>query len=156
MSTTVEEAGLSQEIEAGLAAIQQSESLPDVMSSPQHAMGAMIQSFAAEHARAFGGYNPAAATALEVKFDEHDVAGWFTSLFDWLKQFRKRTLLPASAEVPHLPDDATIALFADWGTDSTARRSSRIQSQSSKTLSRQRGTLATSITQAQKKRNNRD
>ncbi len=116
VSSPMEQAGLAQEVEAGMAAIRQSEIMPDVMSSPQHAMGSLIQSFAAEHARDFGGYNPAAADALEVKFDEHDIAGWFTSLFDWLKQFRKRPLLPSSSAIGTLPESPSVALFADWGT----------------------------------------
>jgi hypothetical protein len=86
------------------------------MGSPQNRIGALIQSFAAEHARDFGGFNPATADALEVKFDEHDIAGWFLSLFDWLKQFRKRKLLSPPMRSTTLPPEARMALFADWGT----------------------------------------
>jgi hypothetical protein len=115
-TTPAEAPDLLVRIKKGIREVRAAESKPDVMSSPQDRMGSLIQSFAADYGREFGNYDPAAANGLEVKFDEHDAGGWFLSLFDWLKQFRKRELLPSQAFPTSIRDGARLALFADWGT----------------------------------------
>jgi hypothetical protein len=61
---------------------------------------------------------PAQAGAFEVKFDEHDIAGWIGSLFTWWKKIIPEPWVTAPATADALGNGRTlrVALLSDWGT----------------------------------------
>jgi len=81
----------------------------------------LLQSaLAAEAAKAAKG-DPLAPGGLEVKFGSGfgggDWFGWVKSLFDWVDRREAHPLVRPATTVPHpLPDQARLAMAADWGT----------------------------------------
>jgi hypothetical protein len=114
----VDQATLVAGINNALIEIRDQEESPDVLSSPQSAIASQLQSFLALKAVE---EDKAKARDLvgggeEAKFDSHDWLGWAKSFFSWAGGIKKAPWRSASPEPDPMPDDARIALFADWGT----------------------------------------
>ncbi|HZQ85910.1 MAG TPA: metallophosphoesterase [Acidimicrobiales bacterium] len=106
-----------------ITALQDSETEPGVLSSPDDAAGALLQSFIAEQAEAGGLVQPTTGDALEAKFDKHDYWGWargagWNFLSTKLGRQNRHALLPwpKPGDTQHLPRDAKVAILGDWGT----------------------------------------
>jgi hypothetical protein len=57
-----------------------------------------------------------AEETVSVKFDEHDLLGWLSTGLTVLTEPAKAAWLPPPDVPESIPDDATIAVFSDWGT----------------------------------------
>jgi hypothetical protein len=101
-----------------------------VMSSPQNALASRLQTVLAQRALEFGKLQVASQARtvktaqgdiqlpeiLEVKFDNEDLWGWLK--MSWKLIFKPTPhawITPPPAPEP-IADDATIAIFSDWGT----------------------------------------
>lgn len=92
---------------------------------PETGIICQLQSFLAEHAcgKDTAQAGPVSrpvltAESLEAQFDDHDIGGWALSFFRWWRKlakapFRERPL--AEAAPITIPDNTSLALFADWG-----------------------------------------
>jgi hypothetical protein len=106
-----------------ITALQDSETEPGVLSSPDDAAGALLQSFIAEQAEAGGLVQPTTGDALEAKFDKHDYWGWargagWNFLSTKLGRQNRHALLPwpKPGDSEHLASGARVAILGDWGT----------------------------------------
>jgi Calcineurin-like phosphoesterase len=96
-------------------ALECEEKAPSILSSPQNAMAAALQSHIATKAAEGGRLKAGVEGALEAKFDPTDWAGWVRSFFTWWRGLKKEPLPPAP-EKPAEIKDARIAVLSDWGT----------------------------------------
>ena len=78
-----------------IQALEREEKVPSVLSSPQNAMGAALQSHIASKAAEAGRLKTGLEGALEAKFDPTDWAGWVRSFFTWWRGLKKQSLPPA-------------------------------------------------------------
>ena len=89
-----------------------------MLSSPPSAIASQLQSFLAE--RAVAENKPVARQlpggAEEAKFDSNDWLGWAKSFFSWAGGLKPAKWQTAPLEPQSMPDDAHVALLADWGT----------------------------------------
>ncbi|HZQ83500.1 MAG TPA: metallophosphoesterase [Acidimicrobiales bacterium] len=106
-----------------ITALQDSETEPGVLSSPDDAAGALLQSFIAEQAEAGGLVQPTTGDALEAKFDKHDYWGWargagWNFLSTKLGRQNRHALLPwpKPGDTQRLSTGAKVAILGDWGT----------------------------------------
>ncbi len=91
---------------------------PEVMSSPQNRIAALLQSMLAEEGEGSALNAPLAQGGLEVKFDKKDWWGWFKSLFKWVKKEEFHPLIRPSSHRPEpLGNQARLAINSDWGTN---------------------------------------
>lgn len=98
-----------------IQALEREQKSPGVLSSPQNAMAAALQSHVAAQAAKAGKLRAVADGALEAKFDTGDWAGWVRSFFSWWKGLQKHALLPGPEE-PIPVGDFRMAILSDWGT----------------------------------------
>ena len=98
-----------------IQALEREEKAPGVLSSPQNAMAAALQTHVASEAARTGKLKKGGPGALEAKFDPTDWAGWVRSFFTWWKGLKKHALVPGP-EKPSSIDDGRIAILSDWGT----------------------------------------
>jgi Calcineurin-like phosphoesterase len=114
----VEQARLVAGINNALLEILDHESSPEILSSPPSEIASQLQTFLAE--RASEENKPTARElpggAVEAKFDSKDWLGWAASFFTWIGQLDKAKWLIAPTNPDPMPDNARIALLADWGT----------------------------------------
>jgi len=106
-----------------ITALQDAETEAGVLSSPDDAAGALLQSFIAEQAAAGGLVQPTTGDAFEAKFDKHDYWGWargagWNFLQTKLGRQNRHPLLawPQSADTLRLPPEPKLAILGDWGT----------------------------------------
>jgi hypothetical protein len=114
----IEQARLIAGINNALIEIQDHERSADVLSSPPSAIASQLQSFLAAKANEEG---KAKSRDLpgggeEAKFDSNDWLGWAKSFFSWVGGLTKAGWVKAPTEPDAMPDNARMALFADWGT----------------------------------------
>jgi Calcineurin-like phosphoesterase len=107
---------LLREIEKALPEMQKDPEKPGVMVTSRDKTSSMLQTFLAQRAHETGKVEPAAARALEAKFDSNDILGWFGSFFTWWKKIRPHPWVAGSATPDPFPDVARVALLSDWGT----------------------------------------
>jgi Calcineurin-like phosphoesterase len=114
----IEQARLVAGINNALLEIADHEDSPNVLSSPPSAIASQLQSFLAE--RAIAENKPVARQlpggAEEAKFDSDDWLGWAKSFFSWAGGLKPAKWQTAPLEPESMPDDAHVALLADWGT----------------------------------------
>jgi hypothetical protein len=105
-------------ITKALIEIRDFEESPDVLSAPPSAIACQLQSFlaqkAAEEDKAKA--KDLAGGGEEVRFDSKDWLGWAKSFFTYACQLSKAAWREAPRAPASMPDDARMALFADWGT----------------------------------------
>jgi hypothetical protein len=96
--------------------------------APDNATLCLMQSYLSEQIRSAPPKDGVAAvsapqaimpgTSVEAKFDDADVVSWAGSFFTWwrrtVKSPFKELPLDANKAIP-IPDDTSLALFADWG-----------------------------------------
>lgn len=95
---------------------------------PENGMICQLQSFLAEQAQSQAATEAAVAVAperlvlsaesLEAQFDDRDIGGWALSFFGWWRRLAKADFReqPIAEHLPiPIPDDTSLALFADWG-----------------------------------------
>jgi calcineurin-like phosphoesterase family protein len=100
-----------------LKALEHEESSEQLLSSPQHQMAALLQSYLAERALQTGKVDALpCGLGLEVQFDEKDWLGWAGSFFTWVERCKGKVLLPPVQLVTRVPNDFRMAIIADWGT----------------------------------------
>jgi hypothetical protein len=106
-----------------ITSLQDAETVPDVLSSPDDPAGALLQSFLAEQAAASGMVQAGTADALEATFDKHDYWGWargagWNFIKTKLGRQSRHALLPwpKPADNQRLPPGARVAIMGDWGT----------------------------------------
>lgn len=106
-------------LQRGVAALEDAQVEPDVMSSPDDPVAAVLQSLLAENAASLGTPAPLAAGGREVRFDQYDIR-WAKTLVGLIKtrlnigkfDFRAG---PTSATV--IPSRTRVAVLGDWGTN---------------------------------------
>src|SRR6266478_4703370 len=117
-SDPVEQARLVAGLNNALLEIVDHEETPDILSSPPSRLASQLQTFLAQ--KAVEENIPIARElpggAVEAKFDSKDWLGWAKSFFTWVSrdEFAKWLTAPPNPET--LPENARIALLADWGT----------------------------------------
>jgi len=115
--TPVEHARFLAALRIARAELKAAEKRPGVLSTPQNQLGSLLQSMMVENATA---HRPLPDGSLEAQFDSGDWVGWATVLYHKLVDGRKKFAwqkAPAEPEtVAQFGDDATIAVFGDWGT----------------------------------------
>jgi len=117
-SDPVEQARLVAGLNNALLEIVDHEETPDVLCSPPSELSSQLQTFlaqeAAEKDKPISRELPGGA--VEAKFDSEDSLGCAKSFFTWVghNKYAKRVTPPPDPQ--SVPEDARIALFADWGT----------------------------------------
>jgi hypothetical protein len=118
ISDPIEQARLVAGLNNALLEIVDHEETPNVLSSPPSAIASQLQTFLAQ--KAVEEDKPIARElpggAVEAKFDSKDWLGWAKSFFTWVGRLDYAKWLTASPNPETLPDNARIALLADWGT----------------------------------------
>lgn len=114
----LEQARLVAGINNALLEILDHEKSPDVLSSPPSEIASQLQTFLAE--QAVREDKPIARElpggAIEAKFDTKDWLGWAGSFFSWAGGIVKADWLTAPKNPEPMPDNARVALLADWAT----------------------------------------
>lgn len=114
----VEQARLVAGVNNALLEIVDHEESPDVLSSPPSEIASQLQTFLAEKAteedKATARELPGGA--VEAKFDSKDWFGWAKSFFTWVGKLDKAKWCTAPPNPVTMPDNARMALLADWGT----------------------------------------
>lgn len=104
---------------AGLAgalkALEAAEKSPSLLSSPEHPVGSLLQTFIAQRASEEGKLEPL-PMGLEAKFDDQDWLGWIGSFFTWWRKIVPHKFPNAAPQAESLPNDARLAVLGDWGT----------------------------------------
>src|SRR5438132_772287 len=117
-SDPVEQARLVAGLNNALLEIVDHEETPDVLSSPPSELASQLQTFLAQKAMEEG--KPIARELPggggEAKFDSTDWLGWAKSFFMWVGRLDYANWLTAPPNPDTLPENAKIALLADWGT----------------------------------------
>jgi len=117
-SDPVEQARLIAGLNNALIEIVDHEETPDVLSSPPSELASQLQTFlaqkAAEENKPIARELPGGG--VEAKFDSKDWLGWARSFFTWVGRFDYAKWLTAPPDPQTLPENARIALLADWGT----------------------------------------
>jgi calcineurin-like phosphoesterase family protein len=117
-SDPVEQARLVAGLNNALIEILDHEETPDVLSSPPSQLASQLQTFLAQ--KAMEEDKPIARElpggAVEAKFDSKDWIGWAKSFFTWVGRLDYARWLTAPSNPQSLPENARIALLADWGT----------------------------------------
>jgi hypothetical protein len=114
----LEQARMVAGINNALLEILDNERSPDVLSSPPSETASQLQTFLAEQAAREDKplVRELPGGAVEAKFDTQDWLGWAGSFFTWIGGLKKARWLTALAHPEPMPDDARIALLADWAT----------------------------------------
>ncbi|HEY2930679.1 MAG TPA: metallophosphoesterase [Acidobacteriota bacterium] len=102
-----------------LRAIEAVDRGDSVMASPDHRLGSLLQSFLVERAIAERPDNiePLQGGLFEVKFDQHDFAGWIGQFFTWYKRLSSHAWVDANEKPEPLNrNNFRMAVFGDWGT----------------------------------------
>jgi hypothetical protein len=117
-SNPVEQARLVAGLNNAILEIVDHEAAPDVLSSPPSELASQLQTFlaqkAAEEGKSIARELPSGA--VEAKFDSKDWLGWAKSFFTWVGRLDYAKWLTPSPNPDALPENARIALLADWGT----------------------------------------
>ena len=121
----------------GLAALRQEPSLKGVMSTPRNAIASRLQTLlAAQAAHAVqagnvgklsvirpaqsivtdSGVQSAVPAVQEVKFDNEDLGGWLGVAWKFVFKPEVHPWIAPPVAPQTIADDASIALFSDWGT----------------------------------------
>jgi hypothetical protein len=101
-----------------------------ILHTPQNALASRLQTLLVKHATAAGQVGtlqePQTVTApagdsfslgvLSVKFDNADIAGWLQMAPELIFKPPKAAWIDPPTVPETIPDDARIAVFADWGT----------------------------------------
>lgn len=117
-----------------MASLEEAQTLPGVMSSPDDNAGALLQAYLAEYCvneeRIVPGFNG----MLEVQFDDRDFWGWIRSagwpaIKERLNVANRYPKPPWARDRTELKAGARIALFGDWGTNLYGAPAIRVQVQ---------------------------
>jgi len=103
---------------AALKAIEDADTGDNVMSSPQHRLGSLLQTFLAEQAEK-GNKTimlNAANNEREAKFDSKDLGGWIGSFFTWWKKLFPQAWLTPPTQPTVIKGPVRLGVVADWGT----------------------------------------
>lgn len=114
-----DDSGMFVEFGKALAEIKNAqgpEYLPGILRTPDHAMGAALQSFLSISASSEMTRPLPSGIGQEVPIDDHDYPGWIRSFFTWYKGIRKHPWLPLPSAIEKLPNIARVAVLGDWGT----------------------------------------
>jgi calcineurin-like phosphoesterase family protein len=125
-----ERARLIAEWHDALAAMEDADQGPAVLSAPRSDLASRVQTLLASRALEAGKVQtvvPSATVVLDtsettaeetvqVKFDNNDLIGWLGAGLKILFKPKKNPFLPPPDVPESIPDDARIAMFSDWGT----------------------------------------
>lgn len=110
-----QEATFMAQLSEALQYLEEKETTPGVLSSPQHQLASALQSFLAERGVEAQKLEPL-AVGLEVKFDNNDIIGWIGSFFTWWRRIRPHKFLKAAPQADAVGNKLRMALLGDWGT----------------------------------------
>src|SRR5258707_193966 len=99
-----------------IQALEREEKSPRVLSSPQNAMAAALQSHIAGEALKFSRVEQGTAGALEAKFDTTDWSGWVKSFLTWWKGLHTHPFPRPSPDPLIVKEGIRMAVLGDWGT----------------------------------------
>lgn len=118
VSDPIEQARLIAGINNALIEIQDHETSPEVLSSPPSKIASQLQTFLAEQAAREGKAvaRELPGGAIEAKFDKGDWKGWAFSFFSWAGGIIDAKWIKAPPDPEPMPDNARVALLADWAT----------------------------------------
>lgn len=106
-------------IQRGVAAMEDAQVEPDVMSSPDDPVAAVLQSVLAEHATSLGTLVQLEAGGLELRFGNYDPR-WARALVGLIKtrlNIGKFDFRAGPLAGDPIPDQTRIAVLGDWGTN---------------------------------------
>jgi predicted phosphodiesterase len=103
------------ELSRALQLLEDARPRPGVMTTVPDQFTSLLQTYLAEQATAQGRAVESRNGTLEVRFDEHDILGWASSLFTWWRKFHKFDWqTPGAPE--RVADVFRVAVLSDWGT----------------------------------------
>ncbi|WP_437636212.1 metallophosphoesterase family protein [Sorangium sp. So ce854] len=100
----------------GLAELRARQTEPDVLSSADHPVGALLQSYLAERAEEEGALEPVRTGGFEVAIDDKDYLGWVRSFFTWWGKLQPHEWVQAPTAPEAIPNTIRIAVLGDWGS----------------------------------------
>ena len=102
---------------AAVKSLEEVDAGDGVMSTPQNAVGSLLQTYLGQKSEEHGKVAPSpTGPHYEAKFDTHDLLGWIGSFFEWW-----RKIVPHEWEAPPtsptvLEGPIRLGVLADWGT----------------------------------------
>jgi predicted phosphodiesterase len=113
-----------------LSSLQQADQGDNILSTPQDDLASRLQTMLVDRASAAGKVLTAvdqatvttsagdstAVETVQVKFNENDLIGWLGTGLEIIFDSNKAPFMAPPNAPEAIPDNATIALFSDWGT----------------------------------------
>jgi Calcineurin-like phosphoesterase len=114
----VEQAQLIAGLNNALLEIVDHEETGDILSAPPSQLASQLQTFLAEKAAEEDKpiVRELPGGGVEAKFDSTDWLGWAKSFFTWVGRLDYAKWQTPAQDPDELPENARIALLADWGT----------------------------------------
>jgi hypothetical protein len=114
-SDDLERAAFVAGLEQARIEIQKATRHPAVMAVPDHRPSSLLLSYLAQQAAERGSVT-AAASGYEVKFDDHDYAGWIGGFFDWWRKLQKANFMGSTPIPDPVANELRLAILGDFGT----------------------------------------
>ena len=115
-ATDAEAAQFMEELAKALKHLEEKESVPGVLVSPDDRFTSLLQSHLARKSLEEQKVEPMETGGFEAKFDEHDILGWAKSLFTWVQKLDIHEWVTAPSTPDQLPNSLRMAILGDWGT----------------------------------------
>ncbi|WP_437721301.1 metallophosphoesterase family protein [Sorangium sp. So ce861] len=104
-------------LKSGIDALRDCELEPGVLSSPEHPVGAALQSFIAKKAAEKGQLEQTRSGGLKVPMDQDDLTSWILHFLESLPStISPRAFLPLPTAPESVPNDLRVAMLGDWGS----------------------------------------
>ncbi|WP_437313089.1 metallophosphoesterase family protein [Sorangium sp. So ce385] len=104
-------------LKSGIDALKDCELDPGVLSSPEHPVGALLQSFIAKKIAEKKQLTTLRHGNLKVPMDQDDWMRWILAFVKFMpKSIRPRPFLPPPAAPESVPNDLRVAMLGDWGS----------------------------------------